>query len=70
MGTPLLASERGIIDNMGTGTLGGIKLWVIGESGTQYYYAHLIAYADGITDRPHVEERDQHGYAGHPRDQL
>lgn len=64
MGTPLLASERGVIDNMGTGTLGGIKLWVIGESGTQYYYAHLIAYADGITDGTQVEAGEVIGYVG------
>ncbi len=64
MGTPLLASERGVIDNMGTGTLGGIKLWVIGESGTQYYYAHLIDYADGITDGTLVEAGEVIGYVG------
>ncbi len=64
MGTPLLASERGIIDNMGTGTLGGIKLWVIGESGTQYYYAHLIDYAEGITDGTLVEAGEVIGYVG------
>jgi murein DD-endopeptidase MepM/ murein hydrolase activator NlpD len=64
MGTPLLASERGIIDNMGTGTLGGIKLWLIGESGTHYYYAHLIAYADGITDGTLVEAGEIIGYVG------
>ena len=64
MGTPLLASERGVIDNMGTGTLGGIKLWVVGESGTQYYYAHLIAYADGITDGTLVEAGEVIGYVG------
>lgn len=64
MGTPLLASERGVIGNMGTGTLGGIKLWVYGESGTRYYYAHLIAYADGITDGTPVEAGQVIGYVG------
>jgi len=64
MGTPLLASERGVIDNMGTGTLGGIKLWLIGESGTQYYYAHLIDYADGITEGTLVEAGEIIGYVG------
>lgn len=64
MGTPLVASERGIIDNMGTGSLGGIKLWLVGESGTEYYYAHLIAYADGITDGRLVEAGDVIGYVG------
>ncbi len=64
MGTPLLASERGVIDNMGTGTLGGIKLWLIGESGTQYYYAHLIDYAEGITEGTLVEAGEIIGYVG------
>jgi murein DD-endopeptidase MepM/ murein hydrolase activator NlpD len=64
MGTPLLASERGVIDNMGTGTLGGIKLWLVGESGTQYYYAHLIGFAEGITDGTVVEAGDIVGYVG------
>ncbi len=64
MGTPLLASERGVISDMGTGTLGGIKLWVVGESGTEYYYAHLIAYAPGITDGTPVEAGDVIGYVG------
>jgi murein DD-endopeptidase MepM/ murein hydrolase activator NlpD len=64
MGTPLLASENGVIANMGVGTLGGTKLWVYGESGTQYYYAHLIAYADGIADGSVVRAGDVVGYVG------
>jgi murein DD-endopeptidase MepM/ murein hydrolase activator NlpD len=64
MGTPVLASESGIIANMGVGTLGGTKLWVYGESGTQYYYAHLIAYADGIVEGVHVRAGDVIGYVG------
>lgn len=64
MGTPLLATENGVIANMGTGILGGIKLWLVGESGTEYYYAHLIAYAEGITDGTRVEAGDVIGYVG------
>ena len=64
MGTPLLASESGVIANVGVGTLGGTKLWVYGESGTQYYYAHLIAYADGIVEGSRVEAGDVVGYVG------
>jgi hypothetical protein len=43
--TPLLACERGVITSMGTDVLGGTKLWLKGESGTYYYYAHLKAFA-------------------------
>jgi murein DD-endopeptidase MepM/ murein hydrolase activator NlpD len=64
MGTPLLASENGVISDMGVGTLGGTKLWVYGESGTHYYYAHLIAYADGITEGTHVDAGQVVGYVG------
>ena len=64
VGTPLLASERGVIARMGVGTLGGTKLWVVGESGTQYYYAHLSAYAEGITDGTLVEAGEIVGYVG------
>ena len=46
--TPLLACERGIITEMGTDVLGGTKLWLKGESGTYYYYAHLSAFAEGL----------------------
>jgi murein DD-endopeptidase MepM/ murein hydrolase activator NlpD len=63
-GTELYAVERGVIDNMGTGSLGGIKLWLVGESGTSYYYAHLSAYADGLRDGMVVEPGDLVGYVG------
>jgi murein DD-endopeptidase MepM/ murein hydrolase activator NlpD len=64
MGTPLLAVENGVIANVGVGTLGGTKLWVYGESGTRYYYAHLIAYADGIVEGTPVRAGDVIGYVG------
>lgn len=63
-GTELYAVERGVITNMGTGSLGGIKLWLIGESGTSYYYAHLSAYADGVRNGLVVEAGDVIGYVG------
>jgi len=63
-GTELYATERGVIANMGTGSLGGIKLWLIGESGTSYYYAHLSAYADGVRNGMVVEAGDLVGYVG------
>jgi murein DD-endopeptidase MepM/ murein hydrolase activator NlpD len=63
-GTELYATERGVIDNVGTGSLGGIKLWLVGESGTSYYYAHLSAYAPGIRDGVVVEPGDLVGFVG------
>ncbi len=63
-GTPLLACERGIITRMGVDVLGGTKIWVKGESGTYYYYAHLSAFAEGMVDGLVVEAGDVIGYVG------
>lgn len=63
-GAPLFACERGVIAKMGTNRLGGTKLWVIGESGTTYYYAHLSAFADNIADGTLVEGGAVVGYVG------
>jgi len=51
-GTPLVAIESGVIDG-GTSLdegLGGISLWLRGDSGTRYYYAHNAANAVTIGD--------------------
>ncbi|MSW99945.1 MAG: peptidoglycan DD-metalloendopeptidase family protein [Actinobacteria bacterium] len=63
-GTPLIASENGTIARVGTGTLGGNKLWVVGESGTEYYYAHLSAFAPGVSDGMRVTAGQLVGYVG------
>ena len=63
-GTPLLACERGIITKMGADVLGGTKIWVKGESGTYYYYAHLSAFAEGMADGVVVEAGDVIGFVG------
>ena len=62
--TPLLAAERGIISGLGTGTLGGNKLWVKGESGTYYYYAHLSSFTEGLKNGDLVEAGDVVGFVG------
>ncbi len=64
MGTELYATERGLITRMGTGGLGGITLWLKGESGTYYYYAHLTTYAEGIADGVIVEAGQVVGFVG------
>jgi murein DD-endopeptidase MepM/ murein hydrolase activator NlpD len=63
-GTPLVAVERGVLFRIGTGTLGGIKLWLLGESGTAYYYAHLARYADVVGEGVFVEAGTVIGYVG------
>ena len=63
-GTPLFACERGIVTRMGVDSLGGTKLWIVGESGTSYYYAHLSAFAIGVVDGTIVEPGDVVGFVG------
>ncbi|HEX7167353.1 MAG TPA: peptidoglycan DD-metalloendopeptidase family protein [Acidimicrobiales bacterium] len=63
-GTPLLACERGVVIKVGTDTLGGTKLWLVGASGTRYYYAHLSAFAPDIVENKVVQAGDVVGYVG------
>ncbi len=63
-GTPLYATSRGVIARKAVAVLGGNKLWLVAADGTQYYYAHLAAYADGIEDGSIVEAGQVIGYVG------
>ncbi|MGB6058217.1 MAG: M23 family metallopeptidase [Microthrixaceae bacterium] len=64
LGAPVLASENGVIDRLGTAVLGGNKLWVKGNSGTSYYYAHLAAFAPGIAEGDVVTAGQVVGFVG------
>ena len=63
-GTPVVASENGTLAGVGSGTLGGIKLWVNGESGNEYYYAHLAAFAPDVRNGKLVRAGEVIGYVG------
>jgi murein DD-endopeptidase MepM/ murein hydrolase activator NlpD len=63
-GTPLVAAERGVITRISTGRLGGLSLWLRGESGADWYYAHLSAYAPGLVEGQVVEAGDLLGQVG------
>lgn len=63
-GTPLYATARGVIARKAVAVLGGNKLWLVAADGTQYYYAHLTSYADGIEDGTVVEAGQVIGYVG------
>lgn len=69
-GTPLLACERGVVTRMGTDRLGGTKLWIVGASGTRYYYAHLSAFAPGLVDGAVVNPGDVVGFVGNTGNAL
>ncbi len=63
-GTPLLAVERGVISRIGNGRLGGLTFWLRGESGTDWYYAHLSSFAPGLAVGQVVEAGDVVGAVG------
>jgi murein DD-endopeptidase MepM/ murein hydrolase activator NlpD len=62
--TPLVAIETGKIRRMGNGGLGGVTIWVRGDSGDDYYYAHLEAWADGLRVGQRVDVGELIGFVG------
>ncbi len=63
-GSPVIASEDGVIERFGQAVLGGNKLWIKGQSGISYYYAHLSAFAAGLADGVRVTAGQLVGYVG------
>lgn len=63
-GTPLVAMENGYIWSPNWHWAGGIGLYVRGDSGDIYYYAHLSRYADGLFDGQRVGVGQVVGYVG------
>lgn len=47
-----------------TGGLGGIALWLYGDDGNAYYYAHLDGWADGVKTGTKVSRGELIGYVG------
>jgi murein DD-endopeptidase MepM/ murein hydrolase activator NlpD len=45
-GTPVLSATEGIVLRVGTNSLGGQVVWVLGPGGQRHYYAHLDSYGD------------------------
>jgi len=62
-GTPVVAIEGGVLD-LGSSSLGGITIWLNGNSGDEYYYAHLDGYASGVFDGMSVSVGELIGYVG------
>ena len=59
-GTPLVAVEAGSA-TFKTNRLGGNAVWITGNSGTKYYYAHLSAWEGSSRT---VSRGEVIGYAG------
>jgi murein DD-endopeptidase MepM/ murein hydrolase activator NlpD len=60
-GTPLVAVESGSV-NFKTTPLGGNSVWLHGNSGTAYFYAHLSAWEGSSRS---VSQGEVIGYVGH-----
>ncbi len=63
-GTPVVSAVEGDVWRIGTDRLGGQVVWVLGEGHTLYYYAHLDAYAAGLSVGDHVERGQPLGFVG------
>ncbi|HSM02387.1 MAG TPA: peptidoglycan DD-metalloendopeptidase family protein [Acidimicrobiia bacterium] len=63
-GTPLVAIESGYIWSPNWHSDGGLGLYIRGDSGDVWYYAHLSAYVSGLVDGLRVEVGQRVGYVG------
>ena len=63
-GTPILSATRGLVYKIGENNLGGQTVSVIGAGGRVYYYAHLDAYAQNLTEGDFVTTQTVLGYVG------
>jgi murein DD-endopeptidase MepM/ murein hydrolase activator NlpD len=49
MGTPIYAYEDGVVTSTDPSSLGGISLYLRGDSGNQYFYTHMSGFVSGIS---------------------
>lgn len=62
-GHPQVAVADGTIE-LRSGGLGGTALWINSDYGVRYYYAHLSAYAQGLSNGHKVTKGEVVGYTG------
>jgi murein DD-endopeptidase MepM/ murein hydrolase activator NlpD len=62
--TPLVAIESGTITRTSSSSLGGISIYLTGESGSRYYYAHLDHLESGVRGGLKVTVGQQIGFVG------
>jgi murein DD-endopeptidase MepM/ murein hydrolase activator NlpD len=63
-GNEIYAFTNGRVQRMKTGGLGGVVLYLRGDDGNVYYYAHLDRYAPGIGTGSRVEAGQLIAYNG------
>ncbi|MCZ7534148.1 MAG: M23 family metallopeptidase [Acidimicrobiia bacterium] len=61
---PLAAIESGTIERTSNSSLGGISIYLTGNSGAKYYYAHLESLASGVKGGLVVNVGDTIGFNG------
>jgi murein DD-endopeptidase MepM/ murein hydrolase activator NlpD len=62
-GTPVRSPDRGTV-SLSDGPTGGIGVYVHGESGDTYYFAHLLERAEGLRNGERVDIGSILGYVG------
>ncbi|MEF2279554.1 M23 family metallopeptidase [Deinococcus sp. YIM 134068] len=62
-GTPIRATTRGFVLNIGENRLGGRTVMVLGPGGQRHYYAHLERYPD-LAEGDWIEAGTVVGYVG------
>ncbi len=67
-GTPLVAVHEGTVGRMGWNRLGGRRVWINDTNGNSFYYAHMSAYAAGLSEGMHVAPGAIVGYMGNTGD--
>lgn len=63
-GTPIVSSEAGKVIQKGTAGAGGISVWLRGDSGMGYYYAHLQSWAKDLQVGQRIEKGYVIGFVG------
>ena len=63
-GTPVVAVTDGVVERTRNGGLGGITVWLRGDNGDEYYYAHLGAWAPELSVGRRVSAGQNLGVVG------
>ena len=63
-GTPVVAPTSGVVEIASMSPIGGNRVWIRGDDGRGYYFAHLSGYAEGLQPGDHVDRGQTIGYVG------
>jgi len=69
-GTPIVSSGPGVVKAAGSHVVGGLSIWIQLDDGTGLYYAHLQAFADGLTAGQRVDKGTLLGQVGNTGDAM